>query len=368
MRHQKLTMKKMKFTLPLLALLLVFVSACRNDDDNGAGGIPFRDRDDESAVSQLIIEKYLQTHFYNYEEFANPPADFDFRITFDTIAGDNSDKIPLIEQVRSKMVQDRIELDVMYKLYYLVVEEGEGETIQFPDVALANFRGISLDERFIVDEDDLDGDGDTEEDIEIYPTELFDQSVNPANFDLTGIVNGLQDAFIEFKTASDFTTNGDGTISFNGFGNGAVFIPTGLGYFAEPPPGPDGGPVVPIYSQLIFSFQLFNRLQGDQDGDTIPSIFEDRNGNGIEEDDDTDEDGQFDVFDADDDNDGRLTRDEVVQNMYTVSPGDDDPTLASNEIEVNREIDEVTGIITITTITFTDTDGDGVADYIDADS
>ena len=74
------------------------------------------------------------------------------------------------------------------------------------------------------------------------------------------------------------------------------------------------------------------------------------------------------VFDADDDNDGRLTRDEVVETMYTVNPGDSGPTLASNEIEVNREVDPITGVITITTITYTDTDGDGIADYIDSDS
>ena len=54
--------------------------------------------------------------------------------------------------------------------------------------------------------------------------------------------------------------------------------------------------------------------------------------------------------------------------MYTVNPGDSGPTLASNEIEVNREIDPITGVITITTITYTDTDGDGIADYIDSDS
>lgn len=364
MRHQKLTMNKMKFTLPLLALLLVMVAACRNDDDGGPDGIPVRDRGDESGVSQDIIETYLQTHFYNYEEFANPPADFDFRITFDTIAGDNASKTPLIDQVVSKTVQDRIEDDVTYTLYYLVVDEGEGDAVQFPDVALANFRGIYIDERIIDDEDDIDGDGNTEEDITIYPSELFDQSVNPINFDLTGIVNGLQDAFIEFKGAGSFQTNTDGTVSFEDYGNGAVFIPSGLGYFFEPPP--QSG--IPLYSQLIFTFQIFNRQQGDQDGDSIPSIFEDRNGNGLEEDDDTDEDGQFDVFDADDDNDGRPTRDEVVETMYTVNPGDSGPTLASNEIEVNREIDPITGVITITTITYTDTDGDGIADYIDSDS
>ena len=41
--------------------------------------IPPRDRGEEAIPSTAEIETYLMTHFYNYEEFANPPADFDFQ-------------------------------------------------------------------------------------------------------------------------------------------------------------------------------------------------------------------------------------------------------------------------------------------------
>lgn len=306
-------------------------------DDNGPDAIPLRDRSVEALDSQERIETYLETHFYNYEEFQNPGLAFDFKIKFDTIAGDNAEKTPLMEQVSFKMVPDRVDDDVEYKLYYLNVIQGEGEEIRFPDIATIEYEGIYMSDRTITDDDDIDGDGDTEEDITIYPSELFDSSEIPTQFDLTQIVNGLQDGLIEFNTATNIITNPDGSLSFEEFGVGAVFIPSGLGYYAEPPPSEISSIIIPVYAQLFFTFQVYNKEEGDQDQDGIPSIMEDRNGNGIEEDDDNDQDGIFDMFDPDDDNDGRPTRDEI-------------------EIDGNGNI------------TFPDVDGDGKVDYLDSDS
>ena len=154
-------------------------------------------------------------------------------------------------------------------------------------------------------------------------------------FDLTLIVNGLQDALIEFKAATGFDTNPDGTVNYEGFGVGAVFMQSGLGYYVNPPP--TSSVSIPVYSQLIFSFQLLETEVGDQDNDGIPSVMEDINGNGLEEDDDSDGDNATDYTDPDDDGDRRPTRDEII-------------------------IDEDGNI------TFPDTDGDGIADYLDADS
>src|SRR5690606_24317759 len=96
---------KYNYILLLLTLSTVFVS-CKKDDD---GVPPFveRDRYEEAAVAKAEIETYLQTHFYNYEEFENPPVGFDYQIVFDVIEGENSDKIPLIDQVETKSVFDR---------------------------------------------------------------------------------------------------------------------------------------------------------------------------------------------------------------------------------------------------------------------
>jgi hypothetical protein len=216
------------------------------------------------------------------------------------------------------MVQDRVNEDVSYNLYYLKVIEGSGDQPSFPDIVRINYEGT-----YVVDEDGING------------NKLFDSSVTPIQFDLTLIVNGLQDALIEFKAATGFVDNPDGTVNYEGFGVGAVFMQSGLGYYVNPPPG--SGVSIPVYSQLIFTFQLFETEIGDQDNDGVPSVIEDVNENGLEEDDDTDSDNQSNYFDPDDDGDGRPTRD---------------------EIEINED----------GTITYPDTDGDGVVDYLDSDS
>ena len=311
-------MKNFKFLLPIVALTLILISSCEGDDDIEDNFIPARDRAEENIDSTLEVERYLNTHFYNYQEFENPPAGFDFKIRFDTIADANADKTPLIEQVDFKMVQDRVNEDVSYKLYYLKVIEGQGEQPSFPDIVRINYEGT-----YVVDEDG------------IRENKLFDSSVTPIQFDLTSIVNGLQDALIEFNAGTGFINNNDGTVSYEGFGVGAVFMQSGLGYYVNPPPG--SAVTIPVYSQLIFTFQLFETEVGDQDGDGVPSVLEDVNGNGLEEDDDTDSDNRSNFVDPDDDGDGRPT---------------------SDEIEINED----------GTITFPDTDADGIVDYLDSDS
>lgn len=302
-------MKKIFFTLFSVIATIIIIVSC-NKEDNGLEPIPPRDRGEEAIAATQEIEAYLQTHFYNYEEFENPPANFDYLIKFDTIAGANSDKIPLINQVSSKIVTDRVDQDVTYKLYYLKVRQGEGESPDFPDITVLSYEGRLLN------------------------NELFDVSVNPVRFDLTQVVNGLQDGLTEFSAANvGPIDNGDGTVSYENYGVGAVFIPSGLAYFVEPPPTSN----IPIYAQLIFTFRLYEREIGDQDSDGVISVLEDVNGNGIEEDDNTDGDFLANFIDPDDDNDGIPTRDEI---------------LIDNEGNV----------------TFPDSDNDGTPDYLDPDS
>jgi hypothetical protein len=311
--------KNFNYLPSVIFMTFLLLGAC-NDDDGAVDPnfIEARDRAVELIDSTNEVEEYLNTHFYNYEEFAAPPENFDFKIKFDTLAGDNSDKTRLMDQVDFKMVQDRVNSEVQYKLYFLKVIEGNGDKPSFPDIARINYEGI-----YISDEPGQ------------VLNKLFDSSVVPIQFDLTQIVNGLQDALIEFKSATSFITNPDGTVVYEDFGVGAVFMQSGLGYYVNPPPG--SSVPIPVYAQLIFSFQLFETEVGDQDGDGIPSVMEDLNGNGLEEDDNTDGDTFPNFADADDDGDGRPTED---------------------EIEVDSEGN----------ITFPDTDNDGIVDYLDADS
>ena len=167
--------------------------------------------------------------------------------------------------------------------------------------------------------------------------EVFDSSITPVDFDLTQVVNGFQDGLVEFNTSTGFKINPDGTIAFLEYGVGAVFIPSGLGYFDTEPRDINNIALIDAYSQIYFTFQVYLTEELDHDNDNVPSVVEDINGNGIEEDDDTDGDEFPNYFDVDDDGDGIFTIDEVV----VESDG---------------------------SITYPDTDGDGIPDYLDPDN
>src|SRR5690606_11667355 len=277
-----------RFKSAFIVLLVVLTTAisCKKDDDGMPPPIPPRDRGPEAIRAQEEIETFLRTHFYNYDEFLSDPNAF--KIRFDTIAGVNADKIPLIDQVLFKEVKDLIDPSVTYKLYYLKVREGAGDQPHFSDNTINTYEGRNL------------------------KLDLFDSSVQPVKFNLVegknsqGIIRGLQQALIEFKGAENVGSNPDGTLHFENFGIGAVFIPSGLGYYQN------GTANIKPYEQLIFTFELFASEITDHDGDGIPSYMEDLNGNGYLGDDDTDGDGIPNYLDDDDDGDGRLTKDEII--------------------------------------------------------
>src|SRR5690606_33161672 len=123
--------------------ILIFVSSCKKDDD----GIPEfkeRDRAEEAAAAKQEILNFLNNFFYNYEDFENPPPGFDYKIVFDSIAGDNIDKIPLIDQVQMKRIKDRVKPEVEYELYYLIAKQGHGDTARFAGSAMVNYQGLLL--------------------------------------------------------------------------------------------------------------------------------------------------------------------------------------------------------------------------------
>lgn len=299
---------KKYFTYSVVVALIGLVYVSCNNDDDGFDEIPPRDRGEESIAADAELVEYLETHFYNYEDFATPPADFDFKIVLDTIAGDNADKIPLIDQVQTKVVTDSREEDVTYNLYYLTGRQGLGNSPKFVDSTLVTFEG------------------------RLVNGDLFDGSPNPVWFDLTGVIDGFQAGLVEYSGATGSTTNPDGTETFEDFGSGAIFMPSGLAYFNQPPSNS-----IPFYAQLIFTFTVLEAVEADHDQDGILSIDEDLNNNGNELDDNTDEDNFPNFVDFDDDEDGVPTRDEIIIN--------DDGT-----------------------VSFPDSDGDGTPDYLDPDN
>jgi len=333
-----------------LALVLILCVGCPSDDDNGPIRVPPRDRGEQAIADDAEIIEFLETHFYNYEEFENPPADFDFKIRFDTIASINSDKTPIIDRPElSSITYNRVSTD--QTLYILIARQGASEkpAATFTDSTLITYTGRNLN------------------------SSVFDSSPNPIWFDLTTTVDGFTNGLAGFKGAgAGPVTNGDGTIAYQDFGVGAIFIPSGLGFFNLP----SGG--VEIYSPLVFTFSVFDVMITDHDGDGIVSFDEDLDGNGFlfDEADNPDNDQAFAFQDPDDDNDRVLTRLEIVRdaNGNLVSFLDTDGDGISNHLDNDDDgdgrntIDEIQINSTTGVVTFTDTDGDGIPDYLDADS
>lgn len=343
--NPKKSFMRIKNYLGLLPILILFISC--GDDDNTPDAIPFRDRGEQSIADDAFIREYLQTHFYNYEEFANPAADFDYEIRFDTIAGANADKTPLIDQVTTK-TYDRFETS--NTLYILTAREGVGAVPTFADSTLVTYRGENI------------------------LSNVFDGAANPIWFNLPATIDGFANGIAGAKAGSGFTTASDGTVEFNNdYGIGAIFIPSGLAYFAQPPNSDIG-----IYSSLVFTFSLYESKVTDHDGDGIITINEDINGNGFlfDDEDNTDDDVLADFRDADDDNDGVTTRLETMRDddgnfvglLDTDNDGVNDHVDTDDDGDGIDTVDEISINLATGVVTYPDSDDDGTPDYLDPDS
>ena len=114
-----------------------------------------------------------------------------------------------------------------------------------------------------------------------------------------------------------------------------------------------------------------NFLDPDDDGDSIPTINEDIDGNGTSTNDDTDGDGAVNYLDVDDDNDTVLTIDEDVNKNGTPLDDDTDGDGTVNYLDIDDDGDT---ILTIDedinedgTSINDDTDGDAIPNYLDID-
>lgn len=311
--------------LVICSLLGFVILSCRNDDDgDDLIVVPPQTLTETSIENDEEIKAYLQTHFYNYEEFENPPAEFDFKIRFDTIAGDNADKTPLIDFVETQIVSEISstfgfddEEQADHTLYYLVAREGVGGSPTLGDKAILQYEGSLLDGT------------------------LFDAVSDPISQYLSGgFVRGYAIGVEKFNSGVGPVENGDGTVSFSDYGVGAIFMPSGLAYFNNSPTG------ISAYTPIVFKIDLFDFEEDtDFDEDGIPSILEDLDGDGNLNNDNTDQEVEagFGVFfpnhnDTDDDEDGIDTIDEI-------------------DLDADGNF-----------VGFRDTDGDGIYDHLDNDN
>ncbi len=309
--------------------ILSFISAltlisCDEDDNGNAPEFEERDTEEQAIADEDSINNFLDTHFYNYEEFENPSDDFDYMVRLDTIAGENADKTPLSEE-ENLIMKTVVNNDVEYSMYVLKVREGEGQQPKFTDSVFTTRK------------------------IELLNLSVAENNTSPEWGDLAGLIirnqnnqlssignnleRGFKEAITNFKGATEYDVNLDGTIKWsNDYGIGAVIIPSGLAYFSGSQPS------IPAYSPLIISFKLFLMNETDHDRDGIPSYMEvDGEGYDALYEYDTDEDGLPNYSDSDDDGDGKPTRD---------------------EININED----------GSIEFLDANGDGIPNHLDPDT
>ena len=326
--------------LYILCFTLGFLS-CKKNSSTAVTPVVTKDRAEQQIIDNDSIVVYLTTHYYNKSAFVGnaDPKMSDLKINKVTSAmaiSSDADSL-LINAVETKTVTYAA---TDYQFYILKLNQGGGDTPTFADQVRVNYEGRLLDET------------------------LFDNTANPVTFNLLSLVPGWSKAVPNFSTAESFAIAGDGTINYMNHGVGVMFLPSGLGYFSSATSN------IPAYSPLIFKFELFQMYQNDDDGDGVPSYMEDLNGDGefTLADDDTDGDNIPNYVDSDDDGDGILTADEIVVKTYNKPTLEEVKSmpLASNEVLLNKIAKELDGTFTGTVITLTDTDGDGIPDYLDA--
>ncbi|MFZ4670988.1 MAG: FKBP-type peptidyl-prolyl cis-trans isomerase [Flavobacterium sp.] len=310
------------FKAILLITLSIFIVSCTKSDNTT---VSLRDYAEQYDKDIKLIEKFLQTH---YIEVINHPGFTDDKdVAYIEIPeGGSQTSIWNSPDLVTDFTVDQN--DITYKVYYLKLRQGSGPTSKSPcnvDKVLTAYRGEYL---YTVKE--------TVEGVEVERLKhvQFEESINPQTyFNLTSVIKGWSEVFPKFTTGT-YSANVDGTITFNDFGAGVMFLPSGLAYYANSTAS------IPAYSPLVFSFKLYEIQRNDQDGDGIDSYLEDINGDGyvrilgsgVVNPDDTDGDEIPDFLDVDDDADTFKTKIEILNPLTGVAyPFADIPLCSDNK-------------------------------------
>ena len=318
----------MKFKLYILLITILLLGfSCGDDDDDGIIEVPEADRTEQQVIDNDSLVSYLQSHYVDASLLSNNPTISFTEINIIQLPDDgelpnpnqNSLLIDIVETLTTTY------FDVEYEYYILKINQGGSENSpNFSDKVRVSYEGTLMDDT------------------------VFDSSSTPVDFDLTSTIAGWGRVLPEFNIAEDFVINSDGTVTYNNPGIGIMFLPSGLGYYSA------AAGSVPVYSNLIFKFKVFQSELNDHDFDNVPSHLEDINGDYDLTNDNSDDDTFADFIDSDDDNDGTLTIDEDLEpdsDLTVDRDGDGDPT---NDIGDGDPTND-------------DTDGDGIPNYLDPD-
>ncbi|TDD75272.1 FKBP-type peptidyl-prolyl cis-trans isomerase [Flavobacterium caseinilyticum] len=312
-------MNKFKYYFILL-ITTISLFSCSKDDV--AEIEPPREYAVQYATDLIDIEEYLKTYYIE-----DVSADVDTKITKIPTGGNqpaiwsylNSATFP-------KLLSRDVQLhDITYKLYYLVLREGVGQSPSNVDGVLTAYNGVYLSRQTVAD-------------VKTFFVTPFEEVKYPQQFfNLFSTIRGWGETFPQFKTGT-YSSNADGTVTYSDFGAGVMFIPSGLGYFST------GSSNIPSYAPLVFSFKLYEISRLDSDGDGILNFQEDLDGDGymrvlpkgVVNPDDTDGDGIPNFLDVDDDGDNLSTRLEITGANGVLLPFADIPSCDGNTTDPAR--------------------------------
>ncbi|TDE41803.1 FKBP-type peptidylprolyl isomerase [Flavobacterium rhamnosiphilum] len=332
-------MNKFKYYF-ILSITTFSLFSCSKDND-AAEITPPRDYAVQYATDLADIEEYLKTY---YIEDVSP--DVDTKIVKIPTGGNQ----PSIWSYKDNAVQGgttfpqlwsrEVKLhNITYKLYYLVLREGIGESPSNVDGMLVSYRGDYLTSK-------------TEANVITLTTTQFTDVKYPNGFvDLYGYLRGWKEIIPQFKSGT-YDSNVDGTISYKDFGAGVMFIPSGLAYFSS------GQGTIPAYAPLVFNFKLYEIQRLDHEfvfsgqsivpiPDGVKSFQEDLDGDGymwtkaelpdgVINPDDSDGDGIPNFLDVDDDGDGVSTKKEITGANGILIPFADIPSCDGNTTDPAR--------------------------------
>ena len=161
----------------------------------------------------------MNTHYYNSSTFETPGNYTYNDIIITELPIENGEYQDLPDPDNNTLLIDAIETlttefrDVEYEYYILKLNQGGGDNPNSSDTVNINYFGNLTD-----------GEG-------------FDSTANPTTLDLINLIEGWRVVLPNFGTSTSFSENGDGTFSYDNYGLGVMFIPSGLAYFNAPPFG-----------------------------------------------------------------------------------------------------------------------------------
>lgn len=272
-------MNRLFSVLGILTIAFTVSNCNKSDDSSGLNIEPLKDSKEVYTENITSIEKYLKNNYMvesngivtfdsitspNYKN--QPPIFEDSRLKTIVVNNDDYAAFSLVDPYdRTKTIfkYARSADTVKYKMYYLILNEGQGKKSSPVDSIFVKRINHTLKNERVVSANHPTNGG-----FFSFPqtiTELRGTTAAPLR-----MYTGERQMLSFIKTALDSGINPDGTVSFDETTAGRIiaFIPAGIGQFNA------GYSTLKSYEPYIADLTLVNAFERDHDLDGIPSKFE----------------------------------------------------------------------------------------------